>query len=275
MPRGATGHDPDPSDSGKLFRRQSDIRQVRLAGLVGIAPAHRVENRLRLFVNLLQHEVWESALFRCGGIPGDLRQFPFNRLTLDIGEMDVSRGHDRHIALFEVSDVTCMGQHGHDIGRDEGRLGGCAHDQRTSRARRDHRPRFQLRNDGERITPSHILRGSSYRFGQLHALLEIFIDQMRHDLRVRFRVKLVSLFLQLLFQWLIVFDDAVVHEHAAFRAVRVGVLLRGLPVRRPSRVADSHSALEFFLLERLLKIGEFADTAPNFNLPALQHRDAG
>ena len=189
--------------------------------------------------------------------------------------MDMSRGHDRHIALFEVGHVTGMGEHGHDVGRDEGRLGGCAHDQRTSGARHDHRPRFPLRNDGERITPSHILRSGSYGLGQLHVLLEISIDQMRHDLRVRFRMKLVTLFLQLLFQRLIVFDDAVVHEHAAFRAVRVGVLLRGLPVRRPSRVADPYGAIEFFLLERLLKIGEFADRAPNFDFIALQHRNAG
>ena len=82
---------------------------------------------------------------------------------------------------------------------------------------------------------------------------------MRHDFRVRFRMKLVALFFQLLFQRLIVFDNAVVHEHTAFRAVRMGILFRGLPVRRPSRVADSHRALELFFLERLLKIDEFAD----------------
>src|SRR6476660_1016722 len=57
--------------------------------------------------------------------------------------------------------------------------------------------------------------------------------------------------------------------------MRVGVLFRGFPVRRPSRVADTYGAVECFLLERLLKIGKFADTAPNFNLLALQHRDAG
>jgi hypothetical protein len=55
--------------------------------------------------------------------------------------------------------------------------------------------------------------------------------------------------------------------------VRVGVLLRGFP-RVAHRVADSHGTLEFFLLERFLKIGEFADTAPDFDF-ALQHRDAG
>ena len=275
MPRGPTGDDPDPSDSSKLFRRQSDIRQIRLAGLVGVASAHRVENRLRLFVNLLQHEVRESALFCRGGIPGNLSRLSFDRTSLDIGEMDIRRGHNRHIALFKIDHVTGMGEHGHDIGGDERCIGGCAHNQRTPGTRRDHRPRFPLRNDGERITPSHILRGSSHRYGQRHALLKIFVDQMRDDLRVRFRLKLVALFFQLLFQRLIVFDDAVVHEHAAFRAVRVGVLLRGLPVRRPSRVANSHGALECFLLERLLKISQFADAAPDFNRLPLQHRNTG
>ena len=74
------------------------------------------------------------------------------------------------------------------------RLAVCAHDQWTSGARRDHRPRFPFGNDGERITPSHILGRSSYRLGQLHALMEIFIDQMRHDFRVCFRMKRVAFF---------------------------------------------------------------------------------
>jgi hypothetical protein len=249
MPRGATGHDPDAADCGKLLGRQSNVRQICLASIVGIAPSHRVENRLRLLVNLLQHEVRKPALFRRGGIPGNLRQFSFNRLSLDIGEPDICRGHDRHIALLEVGHVTGMGEHRHNVGRDETRLCRCSHNQRTSCASGDHRSRFPLRNDGKRITPAHILRGSPYRLGQLHALLEISIDQMRHDFRVRFRMKLVALFLQLLFQRLIVFNDAIVYKHAAFRPVRVGILLRGLPVRGPSRMTDSHGAVDRFRLE--------------------------
>ena len=163
--------------------------------------------------------------------------------------MDVTRGDDRHISLFEIGHVTGMGKHGHDVGCDERRLGGCAYDQRASRSCRDHRPRLSLRRDGEGIAATHILRGSSYGLRQIHSLLEIFIDQMRHNLRVRFRMKSVALFLQLVFQRLIVFDNAVVYQHAAFRAVRVGILLRGFSVRRPSRVADPHGATKCFLFE--------------------------
>ena len=274
MPRGAASHDPNPADCGKLFWRQTDIWQIRLAGIIGIPPAHRVEDRLRLLVNFLQHEMRKATLFRRGGIPGDLRQFPFHRASLDVNEMDIRRGHNRQIPLFEIRHITGMGQHRHDVGGDERRMGRCAHDQRAARARRDYRPRFPLRNDGQRITASHVLGRSSHRLSQLHARLEIFVDQVRDHFRVRFRVKLVSLVLQLLFQRLIVFDDAVMHEYATLRAVRMGILLRGLPVRRPTCVADPHGAGELFLLERLLKIGQLADTTPDFNLLALQHRNA-
>ncbi|MCG3768264.1 MAG: hypothetical protein JW394_0368 [Nitrospira sp.] len=144
MPRGAAGHDPNPSDCGKLFRRQADIRQIGLAGIVGIPAAHRIEDCLRLFVNLLQHEMRKATLFCRGGIPGDLRRFPFHRTALDIGKRDIRRGHNRHIPLFEVGHVAGMGQHRHDIRGNKGRCGRCPHDQRATRARRDHRSRFPL-----------------------------------------------------------------------------------------------------------------------------------
>ena len=67
----------------------------------------------------------------------------------------------------------------------------------------------------------------------------MLVDQMSDDLRVRLGLKFVALFLQLLFERLIVFDDPVVDEHAAVRTMRVRILLRGLPVCRPTGVADS------------------------------------
>ena len=88
-------------------------------------------------------------------------------------------------------------------------------DERTSGARGDDGLRFLLADDGERITPSHFFRRLTYGIGQLHALLHMFVDQMSHHLRVRLRLKFIALFLQLLLERLIVFDDPVVHQHAA------------------------------------------------------------
>jgi hypothetical protein len=71
MPRRPAGHDPDSIHGQKLACRQTDVGEVRFAGFIRIAAAHRIENRLRLLVDLFQHEMRVSAFLRRRGVPCD------------------------------------------------------------------------------------------------------------------------------------------------------------------------------------------------------------
>jgi hypothetical protein len=71
MPGGATGDDPDAPDRRELLRRQPDVRQIRFAVFERVAATHRIQNRLRLFVNLLEHEMRIAAFFGRRRVPGD------------------------------------------------------------------------------------------------------------------------------------------------------------------------------------------------------------
>ncbi len=57
MPGSPAGHNPDPLHRREFLRRESDVRQIGFSRLIGIPPAHGIENGLGLLVNLLQHEM--------------------------------------------------------------------------------------------------------------------------------------------------------------------------------------------------------------------------
>ena len=73
-----------------------------------------------------------------------------------------------------------------------------------------------------------------------------------------------TLCLQLLFQRLIVFNDAVVHQHTALERCGWAFCSEGFSCVAHRVWLIPTVPLEFFLPERFLKIGQFADTTPDF-----------
>ena len=76
---------------------------------------------------------------------------------------------------------------------------------------------------------------------QVVACVHVRLDEVRQDLGVGLGAQLVAARLQLGAQLQVVLDDAVVDDDdvAGAVAVRVGVVVRRLAVRRPARVADA------------------------------------
>src|ERR1044071_410824 len=100
---------------------------------------------------------------------------------------------------------------------------------------------------------------------------------MRDDFRVRFGDEAMIGLSQAVFQLKIVFDDAVVNDDDAPRAVAVWmrVLFRRTPVRGPARMADAVSAVEWRQADRLFQIAELALGAANLKVVAfVNDRDA-
>src|SRR5688500_1237617 len=99
--------------------------------------------------------------------------------------------------------------------------------------------RLSFADGRDGIAAANILRGRQHRIGETLALLHVSGHEMSHDFGVRFRFKPVPFFLKLLFERQIVFDDAVMNEYAPSGPMGMRILLRRLPMGRPTRMADS------------------------------------
>ncbi len=275
MPGRAAGHDPDALNRCEFLRRQADIRKIRLSSFIGISSTHGIKDGLRLFVNLFQHEVGIAAFLRCRRIPRDRRRLTRDGMTVGVGEVHLVLSDHRHVPLFEIGHFSRVREHRHHIGSDVGRVLRPTDDQRAAGARGNQRSGFALGNHRQRITAPHVFRREPHRIGQLILLLKILIDQMGDNLRIGFRFEFVAVFLQLLLQLLIVFDNSVVHQHAPFRSMRMGILFRGLPMGRPPSMADSDRSLELVGFECHLKISQFAHAPSDSNLFSLHDSYSG
>ncbi len=183
--------------------------------------------------------------------------------------------HDRHVALFEIDDVPGMREHGHDVRGDVGGLLRSPDNQRTPRSRRDQTLRLFFTDHREGVAAADFLRGGTHGFGQVHSALQMLVDEMSDNLRIRLGLKGVTLFLQLLFERLVVLDDPVMDEHASVRSMRMRILLRRFAVGRPSGMADADKAVDGLFRQRLLQIRELTDAPADFDFFTLHHRHAG
>ncbi len=169
-----------------------------------------------------------------------------------------------------------MGQHRHHVRTNKRRIGRATDDQRTTGPGCDQHAGLPLRNHRDGITSANLFRRRAHRIRQMQfAFLHVHIDQVRDDFRVGFGLKLVAVFDQALLQLDVIFDDSVVHQDTTLGAVRVGVLLGGLAVRRPTRVPDAAHPADGLLLQRLLQIDQLADAAANLDLLPALNRHAG
>src|SRR5437764_2567941 len=82
---------------------------------------------------------------------------------------------------------------------------------------------------------------------------------------------------QLIFQRLVIFNHAVVHERELSRGVevRMRVLVGRLSMSRPAGVADAISTGERFRRHELAELGDASGAFPGLNAIAVYDRDAG
>ena len=85
------------------------------------------------------------------------------------------------------------------------------------------------------------------------AFLDEFIDQMRNDLRIRFRCENMAFALERFLEGKIVFNDAIVdHSHLAC-LMGMGIFVRRPSVGGPSGMTDPHLSIKGLLSDQLLQ----------------------
>ena len=216
-----------------------------------------------------------AAFFRSRGVPSDSRRLSRYFPSVRIGDLDVVLCHDRHIALFEIHDVPGMREHGHDVRGDVGRLFRSPDNQRTPRSRRDQTLRFFFTDHREGVAAADFPRSGTHGIGEIQSALQMLVDEMSDNLGIRLGLKGVALFLQLLFERLVVLDDPVVDEHTSVGPMRMRILLRRFAVSRPTGMANADQPVDGLFRQRLLQIRELTDAPAHFDFFTLHHRHAG
>ena len=259
-------------DDVHLFGGLEDGRRGRAEGLleqpaIRDAFLERVRHGARLLVDLLQHEVAVLALLGSIG-----RQFALAYGALDVVALaidDAHRGaaHFGHVTLFEEHESARDRQQRGHVRGDEILVHAHADDDRTALAREDDPRRILLADDGERVSALEFGDRGANRLEQIADRLQVMVDPVRDDFGICLGRELVTEALEIAAQFLVILDDAVVHDReAVIGNVRMRVALGRHAVRGPASVRDADLAARGRLVDRILQRLHLADGADALQL---------
>ncbi len=130
----------------------------------------------------------------------------------------------------------------------------------------DHRNRVGPLQTAERLAGSVTRR---------HPLIEVEIDELRHALRIGFGRELTAHSQHLGLEFLVILDDAVVHDRHAIGCMRMGIGFIGQSMRRPACVTNGRHAGKRLHIENGLKIIQLSCRTATGNLPVDEAGDTG
>ena len=148
-------------------------------------------------------------------------------------------GERRHVAVVEINHAAGVFDQRQGVGSQQRGAVGQPHRQRAALPRGHDQPRLIDANHAQRIGAVDSRQRLFNRRDQVACVT--VADQMRDDFRIGVRSKIVPIGLQLVPQFGKVLDDAVVNQRDSTGGitVRVRVLVRGISVGRPARMADA------------------------------------
>src|SRR5262249_22733798 len=88
VPSGAAGAERQALDALEPRRDRFELGELHVAGFEPDSPAQRIDQSLRLFVNLLQQEVLVAALLSGDSVPGDAPRSARARSSVEVEQRD-------------------------------------------------------------------------------------------------------------------------------------------------------------------------------------------
>jgi hypothetical protein len=189
------------------------------------SPAEGVLERLRLLVDLLQHEVLEAALFGLDRVPVQSLDLAVERLSLAVEDPRLVVGQPGQVAVFEEHHVLGVGQERRRVrGQELLAVADAQHQRRPLPGGHDLAPAARHGDGGEGVHPFELVDGRRHRReqGVFAFALEMGGDQVGHHLGVGVGREGPAFLAQLLLERQEVLDDAVVDHGARFRASNTG-----------------------------------------------------
>ena len=239
-------------------------------------PAQRVGQRLRLLLDLLEHEVLVAALFGGGQVPVDGERLGLGGVAVEVGDLVALAGDDDELVLAQLDGLAGVLDERGDVGGDEVLALPDPDDQRRRPARGDDGVRLVgVRHDQrERAFEPPADGGDAGGEVPLGVALGVGAgDEVRGGLAVGVAGHLDAVGLQLGAQGGEVLDDAVVHDGDALRGVpvRVRVAVDRRAVGRPAGVAHAGGAGEAVPAD-LVELGFQVGQAPRLALDGQRRR---
>ena len=238
--------------------------------------ADRLLDRVRLLVDLLEHERLEAALLGRLDVPVDLVDVAEDLLAVHRPEGGAVGPHrDDLVVLDELDALRVAEERGRRRSEEHLPLAD-AHEQRALVPRTDEELRVLAVEDDEREVPFQLGVGGAHRGDEV--ALVVPLDEVRDHLGVGLGRELVALLEERRLQLAVVLDDPVEDEvDVALKAARqrVRVLGADAAVRCPARVPDPGGRQGLALRSSVLQLAEVADGANLGELPVLDERQAG
>jgi hypothetical protein len=254
----------------------AELREVDGSGGPLEAADEAVAHRLRLLVDLLEHEVAVAALLGGHRIPGDLLGLGGHLVAGEVGQPHAAGRDGGDLAVVQENHLPGVGEDRGDVGGHELAALAEPDHQRWPLAGGDDLLRVVGRDHGDRVDAFDLADRAPH--GRLEVAVEVLGDQVDDRLGIGLGDERMAGGGELLAQRQEVLDDAVVDDDdlAACVPVRVGVLLARRPVGGPARVADAERAFQRLVAEHRLEVGELAGGAAHLELAVdVDHRDAG
>ena len=252
------------------------------------ALAERLGDRVRLLVDLLEHERLVALFLGRVSVPVDLDHVALDRLPAGGVELDALRPEHDDLVVVYVLDAARLAQKCGDRRADELLALAAADDQRALLARANQNPGLLGAHGHERVVAAEFRVRLTDCFDQA-PLRVMKRDQVGNHLGIGLRGEHRTHVEQALLERQIVLDDAVDDDVDLVGGieVRVRVLLADPAVRRPACVTDPRPGLLFgrfgkcnrgrlrASVQRRAQLAQVADSAHGIDPSSGEHGDTG
>src|SRR5437667_10490663 len=253
----AARHELDALSARQGLRQAVELLDVDVA-VATHPPEDRLAERLRLLVDLLEHEMLVTALL--GGLrrPRDQRLGALAADAVDTGDLDARRPDVGTLALLEEDDPPGVREDRGNVARDEGFLPIQPDDERDVLASANEPADLALVHDDEGIRTLELAEGRTHGIREI-ALIGL-LDEVRDRLRVGLGRQRVTARLEPIAQLAEVLDDAVVDHRDIAGAVLMGMGVQVVrsTMGRPTGVGEPDRGVRRAIGDRRLEVGELA-----------------
>ena len=271
---GPARHDPHAPDSVEGPGTQAGPVQVDPVGRAGDPAADRVRDRPGLLEDLLEHEVLVAPLLRHDERPLDGARLPVHRLPLEVGDLQVVGPNHGHLPVLQENHTAGVLQQGRDVRGDEVFPFSEADHEGAGLLGPDEQARLATAERTDCVRALDLAKGRTHGAREVEPFGDLFIDQVRDDLRIGLRAEGAPPGLQLLPKGQVVLYNSVVYHNHVAGTVGVGVDLRGAAVSSPPGVPDADGPPARSLGDLALEVVELPFAPADLYPAALQGSEA-
>ena len=253
----------------------ADAEDVRQDAAVGDSPLQRIGHCPGLFEDLLLHVV--PVLPALDGVCGHVGFLhgPFCLVVVAVANFVTARLEAHDIALVEIYETVGDRQQRMHVGGQEVFAKPDTQYQRAAGPRAHHHAGLVPADDGDRVGAAQAADGAANRLEQVVALAHQAVHEVGDDLGVGLGIEPIARAVQLFPQFLVVFDDAIVHEgHCTSGKMGVGICRGRGAVGGPARMGNAAASLNGVIGQHGFEVGDFATGARTFDAFGRLHRDS-